>query len=54
MERGGAMVEKLWRGRNANRPIFLGPLFLDFNRKMKLGDQLTKLQNNLKNWGFIF
>ena len=25
--------------------------FLEFNSKMKLGDQLIKLQNDLKNWG---
>ena len=28
----------------------LGPLFLEFNSKMTLGDQLIQLQNNLKKW----
>ena len=28
-----------------------GPLFLEFNSQIKLGDQLIQLQNNHKNWG---
>ena len=28
-----------------------GPLFIEFNRKVKFGDQLINLQNKLENWG---
>ena len=31
-----------------------GTLFLEFNSKMKLGDKMTLLQNNLKNGGIYY
>ena len=34
-----------------NFSVTQGFVFLEFNSKIKLGDQLKKLQNNLKYWG---